>query len=1685
MNKKFTLSWVGALCFFTASATTETTANGWTATLANDKVFIENKGQFDVRYKPTDRKVLYAIQQSSKLIYFTDKGVTYHFYNAVANPNRGDEWQEDLKQKQEDYFKRFEPGANTAEKKKKEPRFLISNDWVEATWLNSSAGVQVIATDAAADYHNYGMRTADGKAGYSINKVKGYKKLLYKNLYPDIDVEYTFLDNESGFKYSVIVHPGANPAQVKMVYGKNEQLSVDASGNLRIATDFGDIVEHAPLTFYENNHNSVIGSKFNLNKNTVSFNLKGYDKNQTIVIDPWIQSPAFNTQWDCVWECDKDAAGNVYIIGGVMPMQLIKYNSAGTVQWTYNTPYDTTSWLGTFAVDNAGNSYVTCGSIAAIQKISTAGAMIWDNPSPGGIFASTEFWSISFNCDQTRLVIGGTGNTLPPQPYIYQVDMNNGNVTSSLLVTGGALFPTQEVRSIVASGNGRYYWLSHDSLGSIKQNFGACPNPSQAIQKSNHGYALSYKCENFRVNNTGIAALRTYGAFAFTHKGNILHKRNFADGTIVGTANIPNGGFATNQVQNSGIDIDDCGNIYVGSKNQVVKYDQSLAQLATYPTSSGFNVYDVHVTSAGNIIACGSTGTSSSGARSGYVQHINASACAPVAIICCDANICQPPSFCLSSPATTLTPSTTGGTWSGPGITNASTGAFNPSVAGVGSHVIRYTLPCGADSVTIVVSPCTTLSVCIEPNGQLTASNGVGPYTWQKDTVTQDCSACFPAVPPLIQPCSTPPGCAVNVNSWVTYATGTTVNAPPAYPIRVQDAAGTILVINNVGQLQPCVTCPTITVSITNQTNVTCPSTNNGSATVSPSGGTGPYTYTWNPNVSTGATANNLSAGTYTVTATAANNCTGTATITITAPNIPNITNVATVAETCQGQNNGSITSATATGGSGGYAWTYSPASNPSNTTPVASFPVNNLAPGNYILTVTSGGCIDTAQVTIAAGPVCCSISLSATVTQPTCGQADGSISITATPSGTYTYTWSNSLPNQATQSNLAAGQYSVTVSSSSNPTCSADTTINLNSSNSPTLTFSNPVNPTCAGSDGSITVALAGGQAPYTVTIDTGGTPQSFPLPFAISQTLTNLPAGTITVTVLDANNCQATATATLTAPANCCTFTVSDVIVAPNCGATDGSIALTATNGSGNYSYAWAGGPATSSYNNIGAGTYNVTITDNAYANCNLDTTYTLSNPNAPVISGVTIVDETCPGSADGSATINATGGTGALSYAWSNTQSTATATNLTTGTFNFTVTDANNCQATGSATVGSGFCCTLQTSATVTNGSCGLNNAVITVNIDSAGTAPYSYSLNGGATQSSNVFSSLASGNYTVVTTDISSCSDTVTVTVQPSSNNLTLTITTTPISCSGYSDASATVTPNGGTTPINYVWSTNQTTATISNLPSDVYSVTATDASGCSGSASVSITEPAPLSLNIGNDVIVCEGSSIVLDAGSGYATYAWSSTENTQTISPSVSGAYSVTVSDTSGCTASDAVLVTFTPVPDIDLGDDKVAYAGDQIGLFANITPVPTGGTYNWQPDTLLSCGNCQNTVATAQDTITYTLFYTDDNGCSSSDTITLYVLPPGTIFWPNAFTPNGDGNNDVYLPGGSNIKLIVWRIFNRWGEKVFDSNSQFSGWDGKYKGTPQPPNVYVYYAEVTFMNNTTQKFKGSVTLIR
>jgi hypothetical protein len=371
------------------------------------------------------------------------------------------------------------------------------------------------------------------------------------------------------------------------------------------------------------------------------------------------------------------------------------------------------------------------------------------------------------------------------------------------------------------------------------------------LYKVDNSYDLGYKCENYRYDNSGICAIKANNNFYYTQNGSNVHKRNLQTGTIITTATITGGAATTSlgdfSVSNSGIDIDDCGNVYVGSSTGVVKFDANLTLLATYPTA--FKVYDVHVSTSGDIIAGGSTGNSSNATRTGYIQSFAASACAPLATNCCDATICPVQSVCQNDAAFNLTVATLGGIWSGPGVNSA--GLFNPSLAGIGSHTITYTLPCGSESITLVVSPCQALTACLETNGSISITGGVAPYTWsyfQAATNTpittqaqcQSCGytwffgQCLNGIMPVTS-CSSPA-------QWVNFASGTNATAPAgATQVQVTDNAGTVTVFT-ISTLPACnnVPCPTISVSNVSQTNVSCFGGTNASVTVLASGGTSP-----------------------------------------------------------------------------------------------------------------------------------------------------------------------------------------------------------------------------------------------------------------------------------------------------------------------------------------------------------------------------------------------------------------------------------------------------------------------------------------------------------------------------------------------------------------------------------------------------------------------------------------------------------------------------------------------------------------------------------------------------------------------------------------------------------------------------------------------------------------------------
>ncbi|MBX7241942.1 MAG: T9SS type A sorting domain-containing protein [Bacteroidia bacterium] len=306
--------------------------------------------------------------------------------------------------------------------------------------------------------------------------------------------------------------------------------------------------------------------------------------------------------------------------------------------------------------------------------------------------------------------------------------------------------------------------------------------------------------------------------------------------------------------------------------------------------------------------------------------------------ICCDAGILSAGSFCTGGTPASLVANTSGGTWSGTGITNPSSGTFDPVVAGQGSHIITYTLPCGAfDTISIQVNNC--MEACIDTSGSISVNGGTGPYTWQSQTITQDCSGCLIG-------CTFPPGCAVNVVGWQNFATGNSITPPAAYPVQVVDNNGQNLVINSISGLPACPSGCQMTANVVS-TDILCFGDKTGTAIATAGNGTPPYAYSWNTGQINDSIIN-LNVGTYTCYILDASGCT---TIVSTTVNQPPSIGLSGSSTPNTGGGNGTAT-VIASGGTPPFTYTWN--TNPPQYTSTAT----GLIAGSYTCIITdANGC--------------------------------------------------------------------------------------------------------------------------------------------------------------------------------------------------------------------------------------------------------------------------------------------------------------------------------------------------------------------------------------------------------------------------------------------------------------------------------------------------------------------------------------------------------------------------------------------------------------------------------------------------------------------------------------------------------------------------------------------------------
>ena len=672
---------------------------------------------------------------------------------------------------------------------------------------------------------------------------------------------------------------------------------------------------------------------------------------------------------------------------------------------------------------------------------------------------------------------------------------------------------------------------------------------------------------------------------------------------------------------------------------------------------------------------------------------------------------------------------------------------------------------------------------------------------------------------------------------------------------------------------------------------------------------------------------------------------------------------------------------------------------------------------GTYNVTVTyPGGCTSSGSVTVSVNPnPSPSISGITMICQGNTTTLDAGAGYTS-------YQWSSPGSNQ-TLSVSTSGTYSVTVTDVNGCTGTASTNVTVNPLPVPSITGNNSI---CQGN----TTTLDAGAGFSTYQWSNGA---------GTSQTATVNTSANYIVTVTDANGCTATANMNV----------IVNPLPVPNItGVVNFCQGYTTIldAGTGYSTYQWSGNLGSMQTASTGtAGNYTVTVTDANGCTGTTSVNVTVNPLPTPAITGNTAI---CQG-----ATTTLDAGAGYVTYQWSPTGSSQTINPTTAGTYSVTVTDANGC--TGSASVN--LTVTTPPAPAITGVTDICQGATTTLNAG-AGFSSYQWSNGAGTSQTATVSTS---ANYIVTVTDANGCTGTAStnVTVNPLP---VPTITGTTSICQG-----TTTTLDAGAGYSSYQWSGNLFTQTISTGTAGSYTVTVTDANGCTGSTNTNVVvNPLPVPSITGN-TSVCQGQSTVFDAGAGYSNYQWSPSGSSQTINANSAGVYDVTVTDVNGCTGSASISLTVNalPVPSIT-GDNDICQ-----GETTTIDAGAGYSSYQW------SNGAGTSQTASVGTSANYIVTVTDANGCTgtASMNVTVNALPTPSI---TGLTSICQGNSTT-LDAGTGYSTYQWS--NNLGS--FQTASTGNG--GSYTVTVTDSNGCTGSASVSVTVNAlpTPSITGNTTI--
>ncbi len=755
------------------------------------------------------------------------------------------------------------------------------------------------------------------------------------------------------------------------------------------------------------------------------------------------------------------------------------------------------------------------------------------------------------------------------------------------------------------------------------------------------------------------------------------------------------------------------------------------------------------------------------------------------------------------------------------------------------------------------------------------------------------------------------------------------------------------------------------TLAATTAANTACTGANGAvNLTVTPAG---TYTYAWS-NSATTQNLVNVGAGSYTVTVSAGGNCTATASYTV--PNNAGVPSLAANpnSATC-GTANGSIDLTVSPSGSYGFAW-----SSGASTEDLAA-----ITPGSYAVTVTAvNGCTSSTSVQVQNSTPSLPLSGIA-MPNSSCQLPNGSIDLSIGQAGLLTFQWSNGASSEDLQ-NIAAGTYSVTVTQGVNCTTTASYDV-PNNTPAPVLTAT-PTPANCGLATGSIDLNLS------------PGTGNSFSWSNgASSEDLQNLLPGNYTVTVTGGNGCSATTNINVMDTPTA--FSPTGISI-PNtsCTLPNGSIDLSVAQ-PGNFNYQWSTGATTEDLQNLAPGSYTVTVT--AGNSCSATATIQVTNINSNFsLAAVPIASSSCV-SPNGQVQLNVSP-SGSYVYLWSNGATSPNLQNLPAGDYFVTVTDASGCSDIATTTVTG----TAQPQVSITGppAVCAASPASL-----QAGTGFIHYVWDNGLT--SQTIAVVQPGTYAVTATDANGCSAMANFTVGTLPAP-TPSIAGPTVICVG----SSTVFTVGGGVFSQTIWSNGATTSSITASQAGAYTVTVTDANGCTAIASQNLGMGNSLQPVIAADVDRCAQTAL-LDAGIGYANYQWSNGATGQILNVSAPGNYTVTVSDGSGCTGEDAATVSFPTLPQVQISGASAICVGGSTQFF-----VP-----NIYPQILWNTGETTPAISASQPG-SYAVTITDANGCTAIDD---HLLTVGGNLVPDIAPAPPTCEGTMVLDAGPGYAAYLW----------------------------------------------------------